>query len=119
MPDMMENNKKRFLSLLGIARKANALTIGSASTVEAIRSPGAKNKLSLVIIASDAAKNTKKRLTDSSNYYGIRYTQIGADSNELGHATGKYGSAACVGVADEGFAAALLKIAETQETEAD
>ena len=46
----------RVLGVLGLARRAGALAIGTNSVLEAVR----KGKAYLVLIASDASENTAK-----------------------------------------------------------
>lgn len=87
---------QRTSNLLGLAMRARKLVTGDKLI------PGIQNQsVKLVLIASDASDNTKKKLTDKCSYYGIEWLMI-EDSNELSHAIGKVNRMA-VGVIDEGF----------------
>ena len=72
------------LSLLSIAAKAGFIRSGSFAAMESIRSGEAK----LVIISEDASENTKKKFTDKSNHYKVRYLICGM-MDELGRLIGK------------------------------
>lgn len=89
------------LSLLGLCVKAGKLVSGETAVLNAVRSGEAK----LVVIASDASENTRKRFTDKCRYYGIE-TMSFATKDELSRAIGKR-DRAVVAVTDEGFAKAL------------
>lgn len=54
-------------SYLGLCTKAGGLSSGEFSVLANIRDGKAK----LVIVASDAALNTKKKFTDKCNYYKV------------------------------------------------
>ena len=49
--------REKALNLLGLMRRANALSIGEEDTGSAVREHAAK----LVLLASDASPNAKKR----------------------------------------------------------
>ena len=51
------NKEQQILNLLGMARRANQLISGEGMVIDAIR----KQKVALVLIASDSGKNTKKK----------------------------------------------------------
>lgn len=71
------------LNALSLAHKAGKIVTGEG-VLKAIRS----QKACLVLIASDASDNTKKRHQDKSNYYEIE-TLTCFDSEELSNAIGK------------------------------
>ena len=64
-----------FFSMLGIAMRAGALTLGEDGVLKAISS----GKAALVLVDAGASDNTKKRFADSCAYYGVRLkaTQAG------------------------------------------
>lgn len=87
---------QRTSNLLGLAMRARKLVMGDKLI------PGIQNQsVKLVLIASDASENTKKKLTDKCTYYGIEWMLID-DSVSLSRAIGKVNRMA-VGVIDEGF----------------
>ena len=94
-----ENRKTaKLLSLIGLARKAGKLTIGTETVCDGVRSGSIK----LVIASEKSSDNTKKRISNCTAYYGIRIEYTGATPDELGTAIGK-GATACVGIGDENF----------------
>jgi ribosomal protein L7Ae-like RNA K-turn-binding protein len=90
------------LSLIGLARKAGRLAVGSDAALEAVRSGRAK----LIILASDAAENTVSRIFNRHDDVPIHRLRV--PKEELG---GAVGLAACSAVAlcDAGFAKAFIK----------
>ncbi|MEW3594645.1 ribosomal L7Ae/L30e/S12e/Gadd45 family protein, partial [Enterococcus entomosocium] len=58
-------NKTKALNMLGLAMRAGKLVTGEEMTLKEIRN----EKTALVIIASDAGKNTQKKIKDKSSYY--------------------------------------------------
>ena len=61
-------NKQNILQNLGLCKRANKIVSGEAQVIDKIR----KNKVYIVFLASDSAKNTTKRITDKTKYYNIR-----------------------------------------------
>lgn len=100
----------RALSFLGLAKRANKLTVGCDSVVKSM----ADKKSRLVIMASDISNNTKKVILKNAKAYNVHTIIVKADKNELGSAVGRL--AAVVSVDDEGFARSLkLKLADDKE----
>lgn len=95
-------NKDQILQLLGLVRRANALVTGEELVVGAIRSKKAK----LVFLASDAGKNTTKKISDKTSFYEItlinEYTR-----EELSNATGMARSV--FAITNPGFAKKILQ----------
>lgn len=94
----------RFLSLLGLCQKAGKLKSGEFQTETAIKSFEA----SLVIVATDASDNTKKKFKDSCSFYEVEYMEYGTKEN-LAKAIGKE-ERSSLAVCDEGFAKSFLKM---------
>lgn len=88
----------KFLSQLGMAKRAGKLVLGEENILNAIRSKQAK----IVFIAEDASPNTKKRIMDKCSYYEISCKQIGS-RDELGNSIGKQATGV-IAIKDEGFA---------------
>lgn len=101
----------KLFGMLGLAKRAGKVSTGSFICLKSIRSRQAK----LVIIARDASANTKKSISDSCAYYGVKYIEY-SDMEDLGHATGG-GDRAVVSVNDNNFAKAILDIFISCETE--
>ena len=100
----------KFLSYIGISKKAGRTVIGTELTCEAVR----KGKIRLAVLASDASTNTEKRLRNCCEYYGVRFVKCGFTSEMLGKAVGSRGKVASVGFTDEGLAEAAFKSIQKQ-----
>ena len=91
------------LSMLGLATRARKIVTGESFVVDAIRN----KRVYLVFLASDAGKNTFKRVTDKAKYYNVdvctTYT-----SYELSAAIGK-DNRMVVGILDNGFDISIMK----------
>lgn len=92
------------LSYIGICKKAGRIAVGTELTCAALK----EAKIKLAVCSTDASGNTKKRVSDRCNYYGVRYAEGGFTSAELGKAVGSRGEVAAVGITDEGLANAIL-----------
>ena len=91
------NNTKKVLNLLGLAKRAGKVITGEELVVKAIQN----GKARLVILASDAASNLNKRITDKSNYYEIAVSTLFTEI-ELSHAIGQ--NRKVIALVDDGFA---------------
>lgn len=98
----MQNDK--VLSLLGLAQKAGKIKSGAFATEDAVKS----YKAWLVIVATDASANTKKKFSDMTYFYEVPFWEYGT-KDSLGHFTGKE-ERSCLAVCDEGFANSLDKL---------
>lgn len=87
----------KVVGTLGMAMRASMLSTGDA-VLNDVRSKNAK----LVVIAEDASDNTKKKIIDKCQFYGVDYVFI-ESSAVLSHAIGKANRMA-VAVREEGFA---------------
>lgn len=92
------------LSLLGLMRKANAISIGETATGKAARDGDAK----LILIATDATQNARKRAEGFAAAARLKITELPYTKDEISAATGKPGCSMAA-VCDRGFADALLK----------
>lgn len=90
--------------MIGLCVKAGRMAFGSEACESLVRS----GKLPLVIVAEDAAENTKKRMQDKCTSFGTKLIFFGTVSS-LAKCTGK-GKVSVLGVRDTGFASAILKI---------
>ena len=81
-----------------IAARARKVISGEELVVKEIRNGNAK----LVLLASDAAPNSSKKIKDKCTFYNVEYHVYG-DRYDLGHATGKEARVA-IAVVDNGFA---------------
>ena len=104
-------DEKKMMSLLGFAKKAGKVIIGTDMAVESVRS-GRKNAVKLFLLASDASANTEKRINNTSEYYGVPTIVTQAKKSELAHTVGSVSEISVIGVTDKGFADAMLKTVE-------
>lgn len=98
----------KFYSLLGLCKKAGKLLGGEVAAENAIRQKTA----CLLLLATDASKNTKKKFRNSANYYEIPLVEVGL-KEDLGRAVGE-DTRAIFAVVDAGFAKTLLPLAEQE-----
>jgi len=95
---------KKFLSMLGIGKKAGLIVSGEMSCIQSIK----ERKSKLLIIALDASNNTKKKFYSLCKKEKVKFIEIGL-KEELGIAIGK-GLTSVISVNDEAFSKALVKI---------
>ena len=81
----MRIERDAFYSMLGIAKRAGQLTLGTDGVLGSIASGSAK----LVLLDDSASENTKKRFRDSCAFYGVELFETSQD--RLGFAIGKPG----------------------------
>ncbi|MHA6251257.1 L7Ae/L30e/S12e/Gadd45 family ribosomal protein [Oceanobacillus sp. CAU 1775] len=91
--------KNNYLNLLGLAYRAGKCSLGEDAILRDIRS----NKAKLVLLANDIGYQTKKRLTDKSNYYNVPCIIVDEDRETLANAIGKSERVA-IAILDAGFA---------------
>lgn len=102
-------NRDKVLSLIGLAMKAGRCISGEVMTESEIKS----GKARLVIVASDASDNTKKKFRDMCKFYRVPICFYG-DKDTLGHAMGKEFRAS-LAILDEGFADGIRKELKNRE----
>lgn len=103
-----ESNGKRAEGIIGLARRAGALAIGTEQVVESIR----KGKAQLVLVASDVSANTEKRLRDKASFRNVPLESIPLGMGGLGHLIGK-DHASAVALLQEGFVRAYRKAVQS------
>lgn len=86
------------MQLLGLATRARKVVSGEELVVKEIQ----KQRAKLVLIANDAAQNSRKKIQDKCTYYHVEYHFFG-NRYELGHAMGKE-SRVALAITDGGFA---------------
>ena len=87
----------RVLGMIGLATKAGKIIYGEDKLLEAIRFGKAK----LVIIATDASDNTKKKFNDKCSYYKVKAFEYGTKAT-LQHAV--------VAINDRNFSDSVLNL---------
>ncbi len=81
----MRIERDAFYSMLGIAKRAGALTLGTDGVLSAIASGSTR----IVLLDALASDNTKKKFHDSCAFYGVELYETAPD--RLGFAIGKPG----------------------------
>lgn len=102
-------NRDKVLSLIGLAMKAGRCTSGETMTENETKLGRAR----LVIVASDASDNTKKKFRDMCEFYKVPICFYG-DKDTLGHAMGKEFRAS-LAILDEGFADGIQRELKDRE----
>ncbi|MFA6801099.1 MAG: ribosomal L7Ae/L30e/S12e/Gadd45 family protein [Acholeplasmataceae bacterium] len=91
------------LSAIGLAFRARKIVIGTDMTLAYLP----KNKVYLIILATDASLATKKKIYDKAKTYQVDVLEV-VSSQQLSQALGKFGIKV-IGVMDQGFSQLLLK----------
>ena len=89
----------RLAGCLGLCRRAGKAFIGADLCAEAIK----KGKTRLVILASDVAPNTEKKIAAVAAHHSVRVAKGDLTREELAHAVGKTGPVGAVAVSEEFF----------------
>ena len=96
-------NQNKIYSLLGLAMKAGKVVSGEFATDKSIKEGTAM----LVLVSGDASDNTKKKFSNSCEFYEVPRFFFGT-KDELGHAIGKEFRSSCA-ITDKSLAEAFLK----------
>ena len=92
----------KVLQLLSLAQRAGKVSSGEFKTEESVK----LGKASLVILASDASDNTKKKFSNMCEFYEVPILFY-SDKETIGHYIGKEFRAS-VAVTDEGLSNKIL-----------
>lgn len=95
----------KFLSTLGLARRAGKLTYGFDMTAAGI------HKAALILLGQDTAPRTRKNITEIAESAGVPVVSVPFTKETLGASIGAK-PVGIIGVADRGFAASLLNSIE-------
>ncbi|MEE1243931.1 MAG: ribosomal L7Ae/L30e/S12e/Gadd45 family protein [Frisingicoccus sp.] len=95
--------KDKVLSYLGLATKAGKVQSGEFSTEKSVKT----GKAALVIVASDASDNTKKKFKNMCTFYEVPFYIYGT-KDALGKCIGKEFRAS-LALEDTGFCNAIKK----------
>ena len=104
----MEKNRQTLegsLLALGLAKKAGKLVCGTPLVCKAL---SAKNPPALAIVSTFASDNTKKRVRDKCNYYGVSLYEYEAQTDRISAAIGGEGFVAACAICDKGLAGLFL-----------
>jgi len=100
-------NEKKLYGMIGLAARARRIITG----VELINTDlRGKRTVKLVLVASDASENSKKRTVNCCRYYNTEYIENAVKKGDAAHAVGKPGEISAIAICDDGFASAIKKI---------
>ena len=97
-------NNKKICGLLGLATRAGKIVFGTEACMQAIE----KNKIKLVIIATDAAERTKMNFSSICNSKKIPIFEY-LNSEEMSKAIGKTNKV-ILGIKDINFSNEIIKM---------
>ena len=101
----------RCLALLGMAKKAGRLAVGSEAAANAAR----RREATLIITASDASEASVRRAKSNAESNGVKFTTVPFTMFELGTTAGR-GSPGTIAFLDKGLADGFIKrLAETED----
>ena len=100
----------KLLSMLGLAKRAGAIIIGTDLVTKTLPS----GRVKLVMYAEDASANTEKKITDKCRFYNTSCIKTGFSGDELAHATGKLSSVMVIGITDENFSKGLISLTSNE-----
>ena len=107
----------KLLSLFGFAMKAGKLEVGTDRICDEIRRHGIPSEddsvkgyssHGIIVIASNASENTKKRIVNACKYYRVEFYISALSQTEIADRIGKASAAACA-TFDRGFADGIRK----------
>jgi ribosomal protein L7Ae-like RNA K-turn-binding protein len=101
--------REKILNLLGLMRRANAITVGEDKTAEIVRAGKAK----LLLLSADASDNAVRKAENLANGRNVQLLRLPFDRAELGGALG-IGGCSVAAVTDLGFASAWMKLLAAQ-----
>lgn len=104
-PDEAE---RRALELLGLARRAGRVVLGT----QAVREAGAAGRLRSVLLAEDAGASARGRLGSALDARGVTVLRV-SSRTKLAAALGRE-DLVTAGVTDEGFARKLAELLESE-----
>lgn len=103
---MAFTREQRIMNLLSMAQRAGRIVSGSFAVEQSVKT----KKAVFLLIAADAADESKKNYKKLAEYYRIPYAE-GLDRGKLGRCLGKEYRAAAV-LTDAGFAGKLRQLME-------
>ena len=98
------NNKNKIENILGLARKAGAITAGTELVIDSVR----KKRACHIFVCSDASEGTLKKLYDKAGFYKVPLTKLHLTMSELAHCVGFLRPTAAVSLTNRNF----LKLTE-------
>lgn len=94
---------EKILTLLGFARKAGKLAVGTSATEYSI----VRRKSKLALVAGDISKKSAKEINFLCEKYGTKFAQLNIETYDITKAIGT--RAGILSIEDEGFASAIIE----------
>lgn len=105
-----ESAEAAVLRMIGLARRARKLAVGTDAVLDAVRS----GKTAVALVASDASERTKKQVGDKCAFHGVTLIKLEADRRSLAAALGsKDGQTSACAVTDRNMAIKILSLTNT------
>ena len=92
-------SKSKIENILGLAKKAGAITAGTELVIESVR----KKRACHVFICSDISPGTLKKLSDKTAFYKVPVTQLELTMSELSQCVGLSRLTAAVSLTNKNF----------------
>lgn len=102
--------ESKFLSILGLSRRAGQVIIGTPLVTSTLPS----GRVQVVFYTADASANTEKRITDKCKFYGVLCKKIEIPSDQVGKMVGFKTSVCAVGITDINFSKQLIALSEEE-----
>ncbi len=101
-------NTNKFLSMLGLSRRARKVIIGTPLVTDKLPC----GKVKVVFYTLDASDNTKKRITDKCKFYNVDCRMIDIPAEAIGKMVGMDGLVCVFGLEDDNFSKQLIALSE-------
>ena len=115
LPKQGKTFAQRLGGMIGLAARARHITCGTDLSCDCVRTGSAR----LVLVASDASANTKKRIKNCCTYYECECVEIPLSTYDLGNSVGKKGAVGTVALTDANFTKGIKKLISATESEAE
>lgn len=103
-------NKGKFLSMLGLSRRAGKIIIGTPLVTNSLPS----GKVKVAFYTADASQNTEKRITDKCKFYNVKCINLEIPSEEIGKMVGMKTNVCVFGVTDDNFSKQLISLSQEE-----
>lgn len=100
----------KFLSMLGLAKRAGKIIIGTDLVTKALPS----GKVKLVMYAENSSPNTEKKILDKCKFYNVNCIKLKHTGEILSHSVGKDSMVMVIGVCDENFSKELKSLIDRE-----
>lgn len=106
----------RLLGMIGLCRRAGKLICGvDLICTELRKSAGRTQSVQIVLAPNDVSDNTKKKLNDKCNFYGVTLVYLPYTAMELAAAVGKDAPIGAVAITDARLTQAVKENLPAQE----